>query len=203
MENGEYIDIIKGFRRLTNNPGFAEEIYTSYEEAENYVKKGPYGGTAFKGQLIKVVPTNSVEDPKLYIVDDSWNLISITDTISTDSKLNISFDYSSYAGSSAIAITVPAGFLLDTISVIIKKPFINDDAVSIGTLTEDPDNPIHYYVSSLEIPNQYDNHLITDEENSEFVFSFMEILSKQTTFYVFLKRVTDPNAQGSGILKIN
>ena len=203
MENERYIDINKGFRRLGNTPGFADEIYTSYTEAEEYAKRGPYGGTAFIGQLIRVIPQNSVEDPKLYIIDNSWNLISITETISTDSKLNINFDYSSYSGSSAIAITVPAGFLLDSISIIIKTPFKNDDAVSIGVLTEDPDNPIHYYVTSLGIPNQYDNHLVTDEENSEFVFSFMEIMPKQTTFYVFLKRVTDPEKMGSGTLKIN
>lgn len=203
MENEKYIDINKGFRRLGNTPGFADEIYTSYAEAEKYAKRGPYGGTAFIGQLIRVVPQNSVEDPKLYIIDNSWNLISITETISTDSKLNINFDYSSYSGSSAIAITVPAGFLLDSISIIIKTPFKNDDAVSIGVLTENPDEPIHYYVTSLDIPNQYDNHLVTDEENSEFVFSFMEIMPKQTTFYVFLKRVTDPEKMGSGTLKIN
>ena len=199
----KYIDIPKGFHRISNTPGFSDEIYSSYAEAETYAKKGPYGGTAYVGQLLKVVPTNSIEDPKLYIIDNNWNLISITESISTDSKLSTEFEYSSYSGSSAIAITVPAGFILNSISIKIKEPFKNDNAVSIGVMTNNPENPIKYYVSDINTKNEYGNYLVTDEADSEFVFKFTESMSEQTTFYIFLKRVTDPNKKGSGILKIN
>lgn len=201
--HSDFIDISKGFHRISNVPGFAEEIYNNYTDAVNYAKKGAYGGTSFPGQTIRVVPLNSVEEPKLYIVDWSYNLVSITDSVSTDSKLSTEFSYSSYSGSSAIAITVPAGFILNTISIKINQPFKNENAVSIGVFSDNPDEPIFYYVTGPDVENSFGNYLVTDEEDSEFVFKFTESMPEQTTFYVFLKRVTDPNKQGTGILKIN
>ena len=91
-------------------------------------------------------------------------------------------------------------FVMDEFPYLAKK---NDNAVSIGVMTNNPENPIKYYVSDINTENEYGNYLVTDEADSEFVFKFTESMSEQTTFYIFLKRVTDPNKKGSGILKIN
>jgi len=211
MASNSFHDIVKGFRRLGNFPAFDDEIFTTYDAASAYASAGPYGGSAYIGQLIRVIPTEENSDPKIYIVNNEYKLVSTEDAISVNDNLSINFNFKSQSGSSAISLILPQGFLLNTITVRFIEGFKNDDALRVALCPYNNTSQVEYLIASgsgehlNDVIDFYDPKftLITDEDDSEFVFKFTEILQTRTLLVIYLDRTIDPDELGSGILKIN
>lgn len=214
-ENINFVDITKGFRRLGNFPTFSDEIFSTYAEAQAYATAGATGrSNAFCGQMIRILPdiSNVDDEPAAYIIDNNYKLVSITENITTDTKLSFEFSYNSLSGSSAVSITVPAGFVLQQVTVKFIDGFINDNALILTSrktnLVNDEDPQLQYiFVSgtdpSLTSAFHTSNVIITDEDNSEFTLQTMMTFSAKTTFVLYLNQAFDEMQRGHGILKLN
>lgn len=211
MASNNFIDINKGFRRLGNFPMFADEIFDNYADAAKYATLGPYGGSAYVGQLIRVVPKSDLDEPKIYIINNEYKLVSTENAIIANDNLSVTFDYNSFSGTSAVSIILPQGFVLNTITVKIIQGFANDDAIRVAKYKYDDPSTSEYLIASgsgkhLEDIEAFYNPqftMITDEDDSEFVFKFTESLQIRTLIVIYLDRTVDVEERGKGILKIN
>ena len=214
-ENTTFVDITKGFRRLGNFPSFSDEIFSTYVEADAYAKNGPTGrSNAFPGQLVRVLPNSADEEPMVYVIDKGYKLTSVTESVTTDSKLTVNFSYGSESGGQAITIVVPAGFVLNQMTIRFDEAFINDDAITIAYRaynvaegSEETPELTFILASGLspQVQSTYNttNIIVTDESESEFTIQSTMTFSEKTAIVMFIKTEDDPLERGRGILKLN
>ena len=211
--NINFVDITKGFRRLGNFPTFSDEIFTSYAEASEYARNGAFGDSnAFCGQLVRVLPENADATPTAYIIDKQYKLVSVTEDIAIETKLSIPFSYNASVNAATSSIVVPAGFVLNTISVLFTEGFQNDDAIIIAAkkFNADPNQEGNVQILVIsgsegsENLEEYDtsNIIISDEDGSEFAIQSMITFTEKTEITVYVKTIPHAN-KGSGIVKIN
>ena len=183
------------------------------EAAQAYASAGALGrSNAFPGQLVRILPESSDDEPTLYIIDSRYQLVSSTENIATDSKLSVNFGFNSISGSSAVTIIVPAGFVLNQITVKFNEGFMNDDAIIVASRrlrSEDGETPqLTYLLGSGSDPTVTaslgtSNIIITDEDNSEFAIQSTMTFNEKTSIILFINTKNDPLQRGSGILKLN
>lgn len=127
-ESSNFIDIPKGYRRLGKFPldsGSVIEGDTkakALETAKKYAKNGSLNGTAYVGQVIAVVSKDLDDYPELYTVNDGYDLVPVAGSASGSDLLSGSFDGSMASGSS-VGIRLPAGMIINTISIKIYEAF--------------------------------------------------------------------------------
>ena len=213
-ETINFVDITKGFRRLGNFPAFSDEVFSSYAEAQRYASNGALGlSNAFCGQLVRVLPESSDDDPVVYIIDNKYKLVTTTESIATDSKLSFPFEYGSSNNITATTIIVPAGFILNTVTIKFTQGFVNDNAILLyaqkANLALDETPNVQYIVASgtdpiLESRYGINNIIVTDEDESEFAIQTTITFNEKTAIILLVNPdQNDITHRGRGILKLN
>jgi hypothetical protein len=192
-----YVDINKGFRRLGSFPLEPDSVFKDYASALNYANAGAYGGTAYVGKMVTVLPNDQSSDTKIYTVTKTYGLLSVVDDITTaNTKVSASFDYNAASGDALLVL--PPNYVVGSISVHIEEGFPEGTEIGFGTFAYDEKGMIsgdEYLVSPED--------MLADEDDSDFLLSVGFTTTDQTAIRIFVKNLDSTLKRGQGTLKLN
>lgn len=197
-ENSSFIDIIKGYRRLTNVPLDATSIFKSFASASAYALTGLSGGSAYIGQLIVVISdiTNNNLNT-VYTVSSDYTLQKVIASSEND-QYYYYFSVDTTKSDTAL-ITFPKDFVITKLTVYISTAF-----------TDKSGNSMPYGISSINVVSKgvktvladY-NDFVTDSADSKYIieqqYSIVSTIANITITFADLSNT----ATGAGCIVIN